>query len=55
MFVLAVNHANGTLEHLPAAGGMLDQPVRTMQVMKILQEVYVECMPKTMIRDPMNG
>lgn len=55
MFLTAVNHANGTIEHLPAAGGMFDQPVRTMQIMRLLQGIYIECMPKTMIRDPMNG
>jgi len=55
MFLAAVNHANGTIEHLPVAGGMLDQPVRTMQIMRFLQGLYIECMPKEMIRDPMNG
>ena len=45
-FVAAVNPMSGALQHLPCAGGYLDQPCKTMDLWRLLQGVYIECMPK---------
>lgn len=42
----AVNPMSGALQHLPFDGGAMDQPSRTMDIWRILQGVYCECMPK---------
>ena len=45
-FVGAVNPMSGALQHLPCEGGYLDQPCKTMDVWRLLQSVFIECMPK---------
>lgn len=41
-FLGAVNRENGTLVHLPYAGGVLEQPYKTMQVFSLLQSIFIE-------------
>lgn len=54
-FQAAVNPMSGAIEHLPCDGGVLDQPMKTLQVWTLLQGVWIECMPKDPIRGVASG
>ena len=42
----AVNPMSGAIQHLPCDGAYLDQPCKTMEVWRLLQGIWIECMPK---------
>jgi hypothetical protein len=42
LFLMCVNKENGTLAILPEAGGLLDQPARTMSVFELMQGIFLE-------------
>lgn len=46
MYLLSVDGDNGSLKIMPYSGGLLEQPCRTMQVFKAIQEKMWEKIAK---------
>jgi hypothetical protein len=45
-FLAGANPMSGAIGHLPYAGGVMEQPSRTMGIWRMLQGEYIEAMPK---------
>jgi hypothetical protein len=50
LFFSAVNRENGTLQHLPYAGSVMDQPARTLAVFELMQGAFMENLKAQMDR-----
>lgn len=42
LFFMGVNRENGTIQHLPTRGGLLEQPARVMSVFEVMQGCFME-------------
>ena len=42
LFYTAVDRKTGSLLHLPFSGGIMDQPAKTMEILRYLQSLWIE-------------
>lgn len=42
LFFMGVNRENGTMQHLPARGGLFDQPSKVLSVFEVMQGCFME-------------
>lgn len=42
IFYTCIDRKNGSLLHLPFSGGVLEQPSKTMEVIRYLQSLWIE-------------
>ena len=42
LFLQSVDRRTGSLLHLPSDGGLINQPSKTMTILMIMQEVYMQ-------------
>jgi len=42
LFFMGINRENGTLQHLPYPGSLLQQPAKTLSVFEVMQGCFME-------------
>lgn len=42
LFYTAIERKNGSILHLPFSGGIMEQPAKTMEVIRFLQSLWIE-------------
>jgi hypothetical protein len=46
LFLASVDRSTGSLLHLPRGGGVMDQPLRELNIILYLQSIFCEIMAK---------
>jgi hypothetical protein len=46
LFFLGVNRENGTIQHLPFDGALMDQPSKVLAAFELMQGVFMEHLKK---------
>ncbi|MCQ2052955.1 MAG: hypothetical protein MJZ03_03370 [archaeon] len=50
MFLQSVDRRTGSLLHLPFDGGIMNQPSKTMTILMIMQEVFIQTLADSIKR-----
>jgi len=55
LFYTAIDRKSGSILHLPFAGGIMEQPAKTMEILRYLQSLWIEKIAEEMDKASKRG